>query len=112
MVFHDVSHFNLVCRYRCSREICCLHLQGMQRLLNLEMEVAESFKMVIPINQNTRCHILEDRYLEVTNVSTSYPLQSHCLISNYSYSDSTVYIVYTSHIWCAKHGYHCKACNI
>jgi len=48
---------------------------GQKRLLNLEMEVAQSFKMVIPINQNTRYQSLEDRNLKVTNVSTSYPLQ-------------------------------------
>jgi len=37
---------------------------GQRRLLNLEMEVAESFKIVIPINQNTRYHMLEDHNLK------------------------------------------------
>jgi hypothetical protein len=54
---------------------CIFRAEG---ALKLEMELAESFKMVIFINQNARCHILEDRNLEVTIMSTSYPLQSHC----------------------------------
>lgn len=79
--------------------------------LNLEMEVAESFKMVTTMNQNTRCHVVEDRNLKVTIVSTSH-LQSHCLISNYRYTHITVYIVYVSQVWYVNDGYHYKACNI
>jgi hypothetical protein len=45
-------------------------------------------------------------------MSTSYPLQSHCWISNYSSAYIAVDIVYVSQVWCVNHGYHYKACSI
>jgi plasmid rolling circle replication initiator protein Rep len=83
-----------------------------EEALKLEMDVADSFKVVIFINQNTRCPILEDRNLKVTVASTSYPPHSHCLITNYSSTYITVDIVCVSQVRCMNDGYHYKACNI